>query len=541
MSFILGQIKQDFDEYKYNFNFKLKDETVVSQARVLSLFPSRVQGESNLNAPVKALNSFILRTPTRLYYDTFYFIPNYLDLGNINNDFEIDILVWNAHFYPNTLNEITYDKNQGITLIAPENKTFDELELKPIKVVVKKDGTSVVSVLADVGFGNGVNVKMPINGTRQLVVAYIPEQSFDETIEYKTEISSSRRVELRAKTSSNPIRTLKYHYKLPEQILAKYLSIYKYAQARTYVTPLWQEMIYFKQLLHGTKAIPVDVRYRNFKIGSSVIIWENEKKLFITNIKDINNGFYQLQDALPTTYRDCLVLPTFSANILENISITRELNGIFNSEVSFVEPNSDLQVEPLTLPFLNGTPVLERWQNDGAMNISQNVTIINDTFARPFIHINEDKALVTLSFNGLSTTLDEYHDWLDFFDYCSGRFRTFWLPTLGNELKLADRADINANSIAVVESNDFNDRCAIRISRGSGCGMQFFYAKITKAYNQNGKTYLSLDRSIPFAMELDNLIRLCLMFNVRMVDDAITIRHKNYYTKEISFTATETL
>ena len=540
-SFFLSQKISEDNTYDYNFENNISEDDLFSKAVIFSNLYGKITGNESVDT-TKLHNGFILRTPTRLFYNTFYFIPNYLNLGNVNNDFEQDILVWNAHFYPATLQTINYERNQGVVLHAPENRLFKDLELKPIKVSVKKDGSNVIAIVANVSFSNNETFKLPINGTRQLVVLYLPEKEFDEVLTYKTEISQSRRKELRAKLYSNPIRSISHKYKLVEEILAKYLSIFKNAQAKTYLTPLWQEMKYYKEITAGSREIQIDPRIRNITVGSTVVIWENENKAFITNVTDIIGGVYKLQDVVPRTYKDCLVIPTLNANILESINVNRELIGMFNSDVVYTEANSDLNAFDVNLPFLNGKPVLEKWQEDGSMSISQKVTIINDTFAKPFIHINQDKALMKVQFKGLSQGLQEYHEWLDFFNYCSGQFRTFWIPTLGNELKLIVRSEINANSIAVLEPNDFTDRCAVRIARGRGCSMQFFYAQITKAHNQNGQFMLSLDKSVPFALELnDPTLRICLMYKVRLDSDEITIKHLDYYRKEISFGTTEVL
>ena len=171
------------------------------------------------------------------------------------------------------------------------------------------------------------------------------------------------------------------------------------------------------------------------------------------------------------------------------------------------------------------------------MSSLQKATFITDTFAKPFVHIEQDKGLFKLKASIIRNSLKEYHEWLDFLNFCSGRFKAFWLPTRFNDLRLAAVAETNQGFLELEHNVSYDSRNAVMISYEG----QQFYSKIKGNIIQNGRTRLILKDNMPFKIDKTKPYRISLMYRVRLEDDEQTIEHESYYNKSISFGATEIL
>ena len=494
------------------------------------------KGELDFGDDVKG---FLLTSPTQLFYNTIYFEPSFFTLGNVNIARTETINVWNAYLKPINLSKLDYDTTQGVLIETPENVNFNALELKIFKVKISKEGSPLIDISANFTFSNGFKFVLPITGSRTLIVAYLPNKSFTEIIAFKTEISQSQRKELRAKLYDNPIRKFNYQYLVDEELLSHYSDLFNSAQSKQYLVPTWQEMMLLKDgLLNGVKTIEIDEELRGFDELSNVLLWENEFKTFSTTIIKRQGNIITLKDSIPSKFNRCFIIPCETCTIQDAISISRDYeNNIFKANVTYTQNNANLNAKNLNFPLLNGEPIFTIPYSKGNINSQQKVTFINDTFANPFQHIEQDKGLFKLSAQVIRNGLKDYHKWLDFLNFCSGKFKVFWLPTRFNDLKIAKDVVMNQGFIELEQRINFNSRNAVMITFAG----HTFYSKIKNNVVEDGISRLILEDNIPFSIQQGTNYRISLMYRVRLADDEQTINHTDYFTKSISFTTTEIL
>lgn len=485
------------------------------------------------------LKGFVLTTPTQLFYNTIYFDPSFFNLGNISVSRVEEINVWNAFLKPVTLSKLDYDTSQGVLIETSSNNNFNALELKVFKLKVDKNGSPLVNISANFSFSNGFKFVLPITGSRTLIVSYIPDKQFSETITFKTEISQSQRKELRAKLYSDPIRKYNYRYLIDEELLSHFSNLFNSAQSKQYLVPTWQEMMLLKNgISSGTKTITIDEELRGFNENSQILLWVDEFNTYTTKIIKRNANTITFKDSIPRKFERCFIIPCELYTIQDSISMSREYeNNIFRANITYTQNNANLNAKQLDLPLLKGEPVFNIGYIKGNILSQQKVTFINDTFANPFQHIEQDKGLFKLSGQIIRNSLKDYHKWLDFLNFCSGRFKAFWLPTNFNDLTLAADAKINHAFLELKHSVSINSRNAVMISFAG----QTFYSKIKNNVVENGITRIILEENLPFNLQLGTNYRISLMYRVRLNEDEQTIEHEDYYTKSISFATTEIL
>lgn len=503
-----------------------------------NIYTNKITDGFKLNAG-DDIPAFILNTPTQLFYNTVYFDPTFFNLGNIASSRVEEIMVWNAYLKPISLSNINYDNSQGVIIDLPTNRNFDALELKILKMHVNRDGSPLVDISAQFMFSNGFKFVMPITGSRTLVVAYIPDQSFVETLEYKTEISQSIRKEMRAKMYNAPIRKYNYQYMIDEELLSHFSNLFTDAQSKQYLVPTWQEMMLLPNGVNTAENVfTIDGELRGFEEKAQVILWENPFKVFATSIKKREGNTITLKDLPPQRYGRCFLIPCVLSTIQSQVDISRDYyNNVFKASIAFTQNNVDLQNKRLNLPLLEGEPVFIIPYSKGDMSSLQKATFITDTFAKPFVHIEQDKGLFKLKANIVRNSLKEYHEWLDFLNFCSGRFKAFWLPTRFNDLRLATVAESNQGFLELEHNVSYDTRHAVMITYEG----QQFYSKIKSNIIENGRTRLILKDNMPFKIDKTKPYRISLMYRVRLDNDEQTIEHGSYYAKSISFGATEIL
>lgn len=515
------------------------DNDIFTANKVLTSIYSNIISDGFRTGTGDNLQAFILNTPTQLFYNTVYFDPTFFNLGNIASSRVEEIIVWNAYLKPISLSNINYDNSQGVIIDLPTNKNFDALELKILKMHVNRDGSPLVDISAQFMFSNGFKFVMPITGSRTLIVAYIPDQSFIETLEYKTEISQSIRKEMRAKMYSAPIRKYSYKYMLDEEMLSHFSNLFTDAQSKQYLVPTWQEMMLLPNGINtGENVFTINEELRGFEEKAQVILWENPFKVFATSIKKREGNTITLKDLPPQRYGRCFLIPCVLSTIQSQVDISRDYyNNVFRANIAFTQNNSNLENKKLNLPLLENEPVFTIPYSKGDMSSLQKATFITDTFAKPFVHIEQDKGLFKLKASVIRNSLKEYHEWLDFLNFCSGRFKAFWLPTRFNDLRLAAVAETNQGFLELEHNVSYDSRNAVMISYEG----QQFYSKIKGNIIQNGRTRLILKDNMPFKIDKTKPYRISLMYRVRLEDDEQTIEHESYYNKSISFGATEIL
>ena len=472
-----------------------------------------------------------------LFYNAVYFSIQELEITKTVGARDVAFTMWNAFSEPVSVTSVDIPTGSGITFSADDGTTLKSLELKTFNFRVVK-GSENIDGYITFTFSNGFIFKLKLNVVSTQYLVFQPEKRVDEKLTYKTEISQSMCKELRAKLAQNPLYKLKYQYILDENQLAQVVNDFQAQATENYIVPLWLYIYEAKDLFYsvGTQSIEIKGKFPYLREGDHFVFTDNHSAQNCI-VQNISGNVILLKNGLNYQFEGhCFIIPCRQAAALNGIAISRELNGVFKMSIEYTFKKHTLLFKALDLPLLNNIPVLTLPFRNGAMSNQQDIKIIQDTTTFPFVHINKERGLYTMNIDS-DVDRENYFKWLDFINYCSGRFKSFWLPTRTRDFELSTDA-IETNSFISVD-NSFN------LKTGYGLAITFenetVYYLITDITFENGLTNIILDKPLPKTITVSDKYRISLLLRCRLNDDEITIEHSNYYNKTISLNAIEVL
>ena len=107
-----------------------------------------------------------------------YLQPETFVYDIINENFEEDIVVWNADKYGHWINSVSVDGSDGIELDMPDTPLYFTPETAVIwKLTVKEDGPAVQNTTITISWDTGQVNTISISGSRILAFPYINNYS----------------------------------------------------------------------------------------------------------------------------------------------------------------------------------------------------------------------------------------------------------------------------------------------------------------------------------------------------------------------------
>lgn len=472
-----------------------------------------------------------------LYYNAVYFSIQELEITKTVGARDIAFTMWNAFFEPVSVTSVDIPAGSGITFSADEGLTFKPLELKMFNFRITK-GSENIDGYITFTFSNGFIFKLKLNVVSTQYLVFQPEKRVDEKLTYKTEISQSMCKELRAKLAQNPLYKLKYQYILDENQLAQVVNDFQAQASENYIVPLWLHIYEAKELFYpvGTQSIEIKGSFPYLREGDHFVFTDDQSAQNCI-VQSISGNVILLKNGLNYQFEGhCFIIPCRQAAALNGIDVSRELNGVFKMSIEYTFKKHTPNFKALDLPMLNGFPILSLPFRNGAMSNQQDIKIIQDTTTFPFVHINKERGLYTMNIDS-DVDREKYFKWLDFINYCAGKFKSFWLPTRTGDFKLSTDA---------VETNSFisvDNRFGLKTGYGLAISLnnETNYYLIQNITFENGLTNIILDKPLPKSINISDNYRISLLLRCRLNDDEITIEHSDYYNKTISLSAIEVL
>ena len=479
----------------------------------------------------------INRDQVILYYNGVYFSIQELEITKTVGARDIAFTMWNAFFHNVSIVNVDIPNGSGITFSADEGLIFKPLELKMFNFRITKGSENIYGHIVFT-FSNGFvfKLKLSVVSTQYLVLQ--PEKKIEESYTYKTEISQSMRKELRARLAQTPLYKLKYQYILEEHQLAQVINDFQAHATENYIVPLWLHIYEAKEMYYpvGTQSIEIKGSFPYLREGDHFVFTDDHSAQNCI-VQSISGNVVLLKSGLNYQFEGhCFIIPCRQAAVLDGVKMSRELTGVFKLSIEYMFKKHTQIFNALDLPTLNNIPILSLPFYDGAMSNQQDIKIIQDTTTFPFVHINKERGLYTMNIDS-NVDREKYFKWLDFINYCSGKFKSFWLPTRTGDFKLSTDAVETNSFISVDNTFGLKTGYGLAISLNNETN----YYLIQNITFENGLTNIILDKPLPKTIGVSDKYRISLLLRCRLNDDEITIEHSDYYNKTISLNAIEVL
>lgn len=253
-----------------------------------------VVGSRTATAPVVSHVAARSGWQTHCYFDDFYnrihISPRVVTLGNVLSEQVTEVEVWNAWFVSRTLQAITAQNAEGVTLTAPGDppqdppSEFAPLESRTYVLSAATTGPSTIDASFDWSWSSGESLTLTVTGARVVIWPFRPNWSHGvlERIGYVTDVQASDDDTEQRKSLSGdtPRRQIEFTCTLQGDQLAAADALVWGWQTQVYGVPVWWDIARTTAaLVAGATVVECDTADREFRVGGLVVLTTGDRRI----------------------------------------------------------------------------------------------------------------------------------------------------------------------------------------------------------------------------------------------------------------------
>jgi hypothetical protein len=357
---------------------------------------------------------------------------------------------------------------------------------------------------------------------------FVPQVEFTETLEWRTDIISSRASEQRINTRPRPRLTISYTMMLDNQQAALARTIARTTSLTELAVPLWGEATRLGILASGITSLVFDTSNAQYEATRQVVIFDEFNLWELATVQTVSAGNLLLTAATVSAYADAYVMPVYQMRPGQDYTFSRAaVESLLNVSAAFFAVDVMDVAEDFGAVTYRSQPVLTV-QPIASSSMDEQVIHASDTVDGDSGVVAVFKALNYVSTTGAmawdvlsNTELWEVRRWL----YAvRGKSRGFWRPSWGRDIQLT--APVGASDVTMTVLNigfvDMINR-DIMIQLNSGT---ILYRRVTTAVSAGLNETLNIDTSLGQAVAILDIDRISLMNFARLNADRVEIRHR---------------
>ena len=476
--------------------------------------------------PAFAINGFLSKSFESDYYDRIHIAPDLFNVGALLTAQQREFTVWNAYRVPKTLTSITGQSVEGIALFDsnPPPTTFAATEERSYSLTVDPEGPPQIDGRYLFDFvGEAIDSVVRIIGQRVAIFPFIPTPDFTETLEWMTDISSTRLGEQRMALRDAPRQSFDYRVYLDNRAHSQYKVLGKAWAHNQFGVPVWIEHTKGLTIAAGASTIYVDTTIADYRAGGVAIIWQSTDAYEAIEIDQVYTDRIVLLRTVINSYSNAFVAPMIFAIAKDGLNIDRiDRTNAFGS-VKF------MSMENRAYP---STPATVYKGYDVLTDPNCLVGSLTERMHRPTVEVDNGQGPVVVDtqqdYTNHAQTLgriatDRASIWAlrQWLHYRRGKQKAFWLPS--HNLDLVVTAQVTESQTLLETENvglgiygEFPISVRIHTTKGT------FYRDITGA----SSTAVTIDSPIGEHAPED-FIRIDFMTLVRFNSDKITITYQS--------------
>ena len=462
------------------------------------------------------------------YYNRIHLIPAKVDVGNLVSDQYFDVVVWNAYFFPRTLESISQSGTSGISFNGPTPPSvWQGLQSKIYQLTVTTDGSPDIDASYLMNWdGSEDDAAITIVGSRIVSLAYPFEAPATETLEWKTNIiTSNNGTEQRIRVRKAPRQSYSVKYPLQNNDLRAAENRAYGWLARRWAVPLWSEAQKVSTVGSGLTSIPVDTTTSDYRADSLVYVYESNTVNTTLDIESVTASELNLKRATQSSYVAPWVMPVrigsvkgaikknyfgYQGNLEINFEFTDNLDlgqgsdpeQFLGEDIYFDEI---LMGEELTDEFIARIDELDFETG----RVTRFAPWALNRIRRPFQYILQGM-----------TEIWTFRKWLH---RRAGRWKPFWIPSFENNFNLLQTGTVTTS--LTVSSDDYklfaNKRSHIALQLVDDSWLTRTITGVTDI--GNGQMILAVDTAFT-SLTADKIKRICFLGLKRLDTDRVEIK-----------------
>lgn len=465
-------------------------------------------------------------------YHRVHIIPASVDLGNLLSSQSKQVLVWNAHLSQTELTTINQSGADGITLVQPQVVPYfmQPLGISTYEVQVDIAGPPTINAAYEFTFNTGEQHTLPVYGKRVVMWSIVPQHGFIENLEWLTDVMRAKAGENRHALRKSPRQTFEYTYWLDDKQYALTKAIAYGWGERTYGVPVWAEAQFIGTVAAGATTVNVNTTESDYRIGEVILLWSNYDNYQAYEIDSINAGSVDLRIPTSASLEGVYAVPVRYGRAKDGIKAERDSNKRTVVDATFdVTANYDLGAS-VGFAQYNSIDVMTDVMYKVASFEEQtwrDVYVVDNQLGVPMFDAKYSTATFKSTVSWECTTRGQLWRLRKWLHSRKGKWKSFWLPTKLNELKVVDDVTPNANSITVEYAGYslYYGSRSIMIELKSG--IRYFNTVTSGSDNGDGTETLFLQTQFDgvTSFQASDVSFTCLMHKVRLDVDRIEIKH----------------
>ena len=359
---------------------------------------------------------------------------------------------------------------------------------------------------------------------------FVPLVGATETLEWMSEVLSSRTGEQRIALRSAPRQYLEFRHRLTEEEFSRAKAIARRRGTLEFGLPVWTERVRIGPVSPMDTVIPVNTETGDYREGGYLVLWESTSRHVVREIDSIDPDFVTLAAPAGVDMTSAWVMPArkciasggfrFSRNSARRPMLEVKFRVIDNTDLSdgFVSPfethdGLDVMSDPSAVV------------QDLSENIIRAVDEIDNGFGpvviEPVKDYDDFGQQVFLIDQGLAD-LWRRRRWLH---ARRGMQKAFWLPSHNRDLILKASVAADASAISVASIGPLRSYAGrhimVRLQDGTT-----FYRRIVDVAKAGGNDVLTISAALGRPVSVGDVHRISFLSKVRLNSDEITIQHE---------------
>lgn len=377
------------------------------------------------------------------FYDRIIIRPSNVNVGNLVADQQYNIEVWNGYTVPRTLTDMQVTGGEGISLAGPvPPAVWAGLQTQTYSITITTNGPAEIAGIFKFIWDSGPRDTgyLTVTGARIVSLPYQFQASATEVLEWKTNvIISNNAKEQRVRVRKAPRQTYNVNYPLPNTEMARAENLIFGWMARRWAVVSWNEASQIPTLIAGSTNLAVNPANADYRIGSSVMIWESPRKNTVGQIATMDGGAIQLLRPTAETYNNPFVVPVRIGRNLNGVTRnTKGFNGSLDIQYDIIDniafaPAAPAQFLGYDIYF---DPSLFSEQNEVADNMQQRIDTVD--YGNGLMQAFSPWAVpqIQRSYIKIAQGLTEIWALKMWLHRRAGKLRPFWTPTFEHNLRI---------------------------------------------------------------------------------------------------------
>lgn len=358
---------------------------------------------------------------------------------------------------------------------------------------------------------------------------FIPQQTFSETLEWWTDVITSKSNEQRLALRAVPRQGYELEFLLDPHQLSRAKALMAGAGYQDFIVPLWADLSRVGPLVTGASVIALDTTTIDVAAGDKILVWQEDFTYDLLDVVAVTSGSIETVTPVTADYSSAIVVPTRNCKVVQAFESSRGQGLTAKVKIGFevVETRDLSDASAYTIyrghavmrdqPIISGGPM----QSNIRWNVERVDSELGQVFMDPVRAYAEHTATAAWETQNRGE-LRALKGWLH---SLKGKHKGFWMPSWNADLELLVPVSSGATTLTVksVGYNGLYSTKDLAIFTHTG---ECLNVRVTGATDPvAGVEVLALAAPTSFSLSLSNVRMVCFLSYMRQDSDRVEIQH----------------